>query len=350
MFENIIKNKIKSQKEIVQISEELKKQNRKIVTRNGAFDILHSGHILSLAEAKDQGDILIVLLNSDKSVGIYKGPQHPINCQEDRAETLSALTAVDYVVIFNELTPNKILLKIRPDIHCVGSDWGSGAIERMAVEKNGGKIYTLKHIDGKSTSEIIQKISEQTQQPPVKAIFLDRDGIINENQPEYLHRIEDFKFLPGVIEGLKKLSKTEFKIIIVTNQSGIARGYFTENDLEKLHNWMLKFLKDNGVRIDGIYYCPHHPNIGNEKYMKKCNCRKPNAGLILQAAKDFGINLSKSWLIGDNVQDILAGKRANLKTIFLGETKQGDFEKLKILPNYRANNFLNAVDITWDNC
>ncbi|MHC2995235.1 MAG: D-glycero-beta-D-manno-heptose 1,7-bisphosphate 7-phosphatase [Candidatus Atribacteria bacterium] len=337
--------KIKTQKEIIELLPDLKKQNKKIVTYNGVFDILHSGHIKSLQEAKRQGDILIILLNSDKSVKSYKGFQRPINCEKDRAKVLSALTAVDYIVTFNELTPNKILSKIKPDIHCVGADWGKGSIEEKIVKRQGGEIHVLKQKTGMSTSGIIEKISKLGQRPIVRAIFLDRDGVINENEPEFTHQIKDFKFLPSVIEGLKRLSQTEFKIIIITNQSGIARGYFTEGDLKKLHHWMLEFLKNKGIRIDKIYYCPHHPDFGSKEYRKKCHCRKPNLGMIQQTVKDFDISLNDSWLVSDDVRDILMGRKANLKTIFLGSDKNKNFNRLDVLPHHFARNFLDVVSI-----
>ena len=168
-----------------------------------------------------------------------------------------------------------------------------------------------------------------------KAVFLDRDGTININDPSHLYRIEDFKFTPYAISALKKLSKSDYKIIIVTNQSGIGRGYYTEEDLEKLHQWMLKELKNKGIRIDKIYHCPHVPE-------DKCLCRKPNIGMLLRAVKDFNISLNDSWLVGDDEKDIIMGRRANVKTIKLGEKMP---ESLRLEPNYYAKNLLEAVRI-----
>jgi len=328
--------KVKNQKEILKIIKVLKKKGKKIVALSGSFDILHFGHIKSLKEAKTQGDVLIVLLNSDKSVKSYKGPQRPINSQKERAEVLSALDCVDYVTIFNELTPVEILKKIKPDVFCNDSDWGKNCIERKTVEENGGKIHLLKRL--KSSSELIKKILALYSKPSIRAVFLDRDGTLNVNQPPYLHKIEDFKLTPLAIPALKKLSKTDYKIIIITNQSGIGRGYFKEKDLKKLHQWMEESFKKKGVRIDKIYYCPHIPG-------DNCSCRKPKTGLPLQAVKDFNISLSKSWLIGDDVRDILMGRNINIKTIFLGTKKNKDFSKLKVSPHYLAKNLLEAVNI-----
>lgn len=315
----MFKTKIKTQKEIVTIVESLRKQNKKIVTCNGSFDVLHQGHFQRLQEAKKQGDILIVCLNSDESVRAYKGPSRPINKEAARLKNLAELDYVDYLVVFEELNPKSILAKIKPDIHCVGKDWGENCVEREVVEQNGGKIHVAEWLEGLSTSKLIDT-------PTVKAVFLDRDGVININNPEYVHKIEDFKFAPGVIPALQKLSQSDYKIIIATNQSGIGRGYFTENDLGKLHQWMLDEFKKEKIRIDKIYHCPHSPN-------DNCSCRKPKTGMLEKAVQDFGVNLSKSWVIGDSERDVQMGKEANLKTILLSQDAKDLPEAVKIILN-----------------
>lgn len=150
--------KIKSLEEIVEISNSLKKQNKVIVTTNGSYDILHAGHVWSLQDAKDQGDILIVGLNSDKSVKAYKSSDRPIIQEEYRAEMLAALECVDYVFIFDELNPINFVNKIKPNIHANSADYGEDCVEKDAVVTNGGKLYLLKKHDGISTSNIIDKI------------------------------------------------------------------------------------------------------------------------------------------------------------------------------------------------
>lgn len=330
-----MKNKIKSQKEIIKLVQSLKKQGKKIVTLNGSFDILHLGHIQFLQEAKLQGDILIVLLNSDQSIRNYKGSKRPIIPQKDRAQTLASLECVDFVTIFNQLTPKKILGKIKPDIYCQGRDWGKDCVEREIVEKNGGKIHLLKWSKGLSTTKLINKISVAYSSPSVKAVFLDRDGTINLNEPKYVHQKESFKFIPGIISALQKLSKTDYKIIILTNQSGVGRGYFKEIDLRKLHRWMLKELEKKGIKIDEIYYCPHHPG-------DNCSYRKPRTGMLMKAVRDFDISLNESWVVGDDDKDIIMGRAANVKTIKIGKRIS---KKLKIRPHYYAKNLLEAVEI-----
>jgi len=332
-----MKYKFKTQSELVKIVRLLKKQHKKVVTFNGSFDVLHSGHIGSIREAKNQGDALIILLNSDRSVKNYKGPLRPIMPQAERAELLTALEDVDYVTIFDEINPIKILGKIKPDVHCNGSDWGRNCVEREIVEKDGGRLHILKWKKGKSTSLIIEKIVKVFSQKTIKAVFLDRDGTINKNKEGYISKIEDFELTPYALKALRKLSKTDYKLIIITNQSGIGRGYYKLEEFYKFNDWVLKYLKKQGIRIDQVYFCPHHPK-------DFCDCRKPNIGMLLKATRDFGISLNDSWIIGDDERDIIMGRSANLKTIKLGQKIK--FSKLQ--PNFYASNLLKAANVILD--
>lgn len=137
-----------------------------------------------------------------------------------------------------------------------------------------------------------------------KAVFLDRDGVINEDSG-YVSKISDFKFINGVFEALSGFKKFGYLLIIVTNQSGIARGFYTLDDFEKLNKFMLDEFTKNGVFIDKVYFCPHSPE-------ENCECRKPKAGMILQGLKEFDINPQNSILIGDKISDIEAANAANL--------------------------------------
>ena len=152
--------KIKTREEIENIAKELKQQGKKIVTCNGCFDILHIGHIKFLTEAKEQGDILIVGLNSDSSVKENKGPDRPINNEDNRAALLSVLEMIDYITIFNEKTPIPLLETIKPNIHCNGEDYGENCIEAKTVKKNKGIIHIIKIVKGYSTTNTLDKIKE----------------------------------------------------------------------------------------------------------------------------------------------------------------------------------------------
>ena len=149
-----------------------------------------------------------------------------------------------------------------------------------------------------------------------KAIFFDRDGVLNE-EVGYLHEVEKFHWIDGAKETIKLCNEKNIAAIVVTNQSGVARGFYTEDDVKKIHAFMQDDLKKIGAHIDAFYYCPHHPEGTVEIYRKVCDCRKPKAGMIFQAAKDFNIDLEKSILIGDSQRDIESAKNAGLaKGIF----------------------------------
>ena len=172
------------------------------------------------------------------------------------------------------------------------------------------------------------------------AIFIDRDGTINE-EIGYLHKIEDWQWCPGAIDSLIKLSKTKYRIIIITNQAGIARGYYSHYDVYKLHSWFYNEIKIRKGRIDAIYFCPHHSQFGE---LRNCGCRKPKPGMIFQAEKDMNLNLNSSWLIGDKVSDVEAGKKGGLRTILLSCPKTKEFVDNSSYADYSEINLKSAID------
>ena len=153
-----------------------------------------------------------------------------------------------------------------------------------------------------------------------KAIFLDRDGTINK-YVGFLRKEEEFELLPGVAEAIKKINRSGYLAIVVTNQPVIARGEVTYSQLENIHNKMETLLGMEGAYLDGIYFCPHHPHSGYEGEVKElkidCDCRKPKPGMLLKAAQDLNIDLSQSYIVGDGENDIKAGKAAGCKTVLL---------------------------------
>lgn len=144
-----------------------------------------------------------------------------------------------------------------------------------------------------------------------KAAFIDRDGVINEER-NYVYRIADFVLIPGVIEGLSLLRDAGYRLIVVTNQAGIARGIYDHAEMERLHCYLREQLRAYGVVLDAIYFCPHHPAGNVKEFAVECVCRKPAPGMLLQAQKDFDLDLAASVLIGDKVGDVQAGKRAGV--------------------------------------
>ena len=168
-----------------------------------------------------------------------------------------------------------------------------------------------------------------------RAVFLDRDGVINKKAPEgdYIKNWDEFEFLPGVEKAIRTFNENGFLVIIVSNQRGIARGLMTEEDLKEIHSKMREELAKDGAVIDGIYYCPHDLD-------DHCGCRKPAPGLLLEAAKEHNVDLSQSWMIGDQESDIEAGRRAGCKTILISNAISR-FEKNE--PELMAETLLEAA-------
>lgn len=148
-----------------------------------------------------------------------------------------------------------------------------------------------------------------------KAVFLDRDGVINDGTLYYTYRPTDFKLNPGVTDGLRLLQNAGYKLIVVTNQGGVAKGEYSETDIAATHTYMLKLLADAKVHIDGVYYCSHHSDIA------PCSCRKPAPGMILTAIAEHGIDPARSVLIGDSKRDIEAAEAAGVKGIKIGKNE-----------------------------
>ena len=148
-----------------------------------------------------------------------------------------------------------------------------------------------------------------------RAAFLDRDGTIN-REKDYLHRIDEFEFLPGVPEAVRALNEAGFLVVVVSNQSGVGRGYYTEDDVDLLHRHIAAELAKYGARVDAWFYCPHHPE-GRGSYALACRCRKPLPGMLLEAAGRYDIDLAASVMIGDKLVDMEAGLAAGCRTILL---------------------------------
>ncbi|PLR32875.1 D-glycero-beta-D-manno-heptose-1,7-bisphosphate 7-phosphatase [Chimaeribacter californicus] len=147
----------------------------------------------------------------------------------------------------------------------------------------------------------------------VPAIFLDRDGTLNVDHG-YVHEIDNFQFIEGVIEACHTLKQMGFALVVVTNQSGIARGMFTEDQFMQLTEWMDWSLADRDVDLDGIYFCPHHPEGSVEAYRQECECRKPHPGMLLSAQQELNIDMAASYMVGDKPEDMQAGLTAGVGT------------------------------------
>lgn len=175
------------------------------------------------------------------------------------------------------------------------------------------------------------------------AVFLDRDGVLIRNIP-YLSDPDRIELLPGVPEALRILKKQGFLLIVVTNQSGIARGFLDEARLKMIHSTIRTKLGQKGTDIDAIYYCPHLPNAPIREYAVSCDCRKPKPGLLLQASRDYDIDLTRSFLIGDSETDILAGKAAGCITILINNVnKKLHHRRSRKNPDFTVKSFHEAA-------
>ena len=171
-----------------------------------------------------------------------------------------------------------------------------------------------------------------------KALFLDRDGVINVEK-YYLYKRSDFEFIDGIFELCKYYQDLGYLIVIVTNQSGIAREYYSQEDFLKLTSWMVAAFKKHGITISKVYFCPHHPDISGE-----CSCRKPKPGMILKAAKEFDIDLTKSILIGDKERDIESALNAGIEKTYL-------FNPPYDIKSSKATKIIRKFDEIWkDKC
>jgi D-glycero-D-manno-heptose 1,7-bisphosphate phosphatase len=148
------------------------------------------------------------------------------------------------------------------------------------------------------------------------AVFLDRDGTICE-EVGYIDSIERLQLIPRSAAAIKLLNDRGFKVVMVTNQSGVARGFFPEEFLEELHAELRRQLGEEGAQLDGIYFCPHHPDEGKARYLQVCDCRKPASGLLLQAAQDLSLDLSTAYMIGDHFSDVECAQRVGAQGILL---------------------------------
>ena len=364
-----MREKIKSREELAHLCEVFRKQNKKIGFTSGVFDLIHAGHVDYLEKAKGMCDVLIVGINSDASVKEYKGESRPFTPQDERAGIVAGFEAVDYVFIFDERRNKKNIELLKPDYYIKAGDYSRGELTSgEVIEKLGGEVKLVEKSFPTSTSTFIGKIRgvsriiEETRQGvgfptssvekvveegdavhfsriPARvslAIFLDRDGTINEDVG-YLHEPEKLKFLPNVFEGVRKMRDMGYKIVVITNQSGIGLGYFTNEDFYSVNTKMLKGFSAAGITLSKIYFCPHSKDEG-------CECRKPGTALIERARSDLNLDITRSYIIGDSTLDIEAGKRAGAKTILVRTGFGGSDGNFNAAPDYTADDLLDAAN------
>jgi len=298
-----------------------KAAGRRIGFTCGSFDLLHAGHVQYLAAARDLCDRLIVAVNSDASVGRYKNPLRPIVPERERMYVIAGLAAVDAVTVLEDDRPLPLLLRWKPDLYIKGGDYQADELRSGDdVRAYGGKVEVIRPGFNTSSSKVIERIgalSAHTEPEAASAeaarglVLLDRDGTLIRNVP-FLHDPARVEILPGVIEGLAKLQAAGLRLAIVSNQQGIGLGYFTIQDFISVNQALLRELGARGIRISKIYFCPH-------SLAEQCSCRKPAAGMVIRAMRDFNTAPEQTFLIGDSDEDMQAGAAAGCRTVRAGE-------------------------------
>ena len=339
-----MQGKIVTREELVRLREELRSAGKRVGFTSGVFDIVHPGHVEYLEQARAQVDVLLVGLNSDSSVKANKGETRPIVPQRARAEVIAGMQAVDYVFIFSERNNNLNIELIKPDVYLKAGDYSPDQLtSKKIVESYGGEVKLVPFRAGLSTTEIIEKISlmaqsEEGQQIVYEqrpAIFVDRDGTINEHV-EYLSDPKLFREIPGGLAALARLRGLGYRIIVVTNQPGIGLGYFSREDLFAVNREMLKQASQAGCAIDKIYFCSHSK-------ADNCECRKPSPYFLKRAEQELNIDLSKSFMIGDMSPDIQFGKNGGCRTVLVKTGRGGEDGICQVAPDYEAPNLAEAA-------
>lgn len=181
-----------------------------------------------------------------------------------------------------------------------------------------------------------------------RAVFLDRDGTINE-EVGYLRDLTMLRLVPGAAGAIRRLNDADYQVIVVTNQSGVARGYFPESQVHEAHDLLARLLQQEGAQLDAIYFCPHHPSAGNSRYTGPCDCRKPGTGLLDRAARERSIDLSRSFMVGDKWSDVELGQRAGCRSVLVrtgfAHDDPGNVRPPQVQdPDFVAHDLAEAVD------
>lgn len=346
-----IQEKIKTREELGSIVASLRNDGKKVGFTSGAFDILHSGHVIFLQKTKEYCDILIVGINTDESVQEYKGSGRPIVPESARVNLVASLESVDYVFTFSERRNRVNLETLKPNYYIKADDYKKGEMTSSdAVERYGGESLILPMEEGFSTTNIIKKIAKiyggkvnddidesvkagNEKREPQKAVFLDRDGTINE-EIEYLHEPEKFKLTPHAGEGVKMMQEMGYKIVVVSLQAGIGLGYFTKEDFFKVNQEMFKQLKPFNIIIDKIYFATHS---------KTANGENAKVSLLERARQELDLDLKQCVVIGDKTGDLAVGDKFGCRKIGLMTGHALKDKQYDVKADYIAEDLLGAA-------
>lgn len=321
---------INSKRKLKSLIHELGLKNLKIGAISGGFDIFHDGHKLALEFSSDQVDRLFVLVNSDKSIRTYKGINRPYNTYSQRVNLLDKKFPKNIYVKINDLTPNNLLEKIRPNIYFLSQEWSKSPVELKVLSKIDCKIISHPQIEGVSTTTI-----SNDQVKSNSAIFFDRDGTINKDHG-YINKENMIEISKKNLETLKKFAQFPYLLFITTNQSGVAKKLISRKEFFKVNNQIVQKIENYGGRIDKTYY-DFSSSVNPSKY------RKPNIGMVLRAVKEFDISLVNSWVIGDKDSDVEMGKNCNMRTILI-ENNQYEYKSI-LKPDYKVRDLSQAYEI-----
>lgn len=279
-------------------------------------------------------DSALIVANEDGSVEKW------LSKEEERKEFYKNRVNAGIHILSSKVLDRKIVTqKIDLDRQILKPFAGTGKMyiyDSPEYVRDMGTLERYKEVCKDYDKGIVEARSLANRQ---KAIFLDRDGTINE-YVGFLKSIEELKLIPGVTQAIKKMHEAGYLVIVVTNQPVIARGEVSIDELSQIHNKIETLLGMEGTYLDDIYYCPHHPHKGyageRKEYKINCKCRKPKAGMLIEAAKRYNIDLSKSWMVGDGENDILAGKNAGCNTalITLDKKYYGQTKTVKSLKDF----------------
>jgi D-glycero-D-manno-heptose 1,7-bisphosphate phosphatase len=280
----------------------------------------------------------------------YKDPGRPIIGEAERAFAVAALQCVDWVTFHDERRMRDTLEILKPTYYIKGGDYTPEQLtSRDVVEAHGGEVRILPLMPGLSTTGVIEKIVAaygvlaarvplaNGDPSPRPCVFLDRDGVLNE-EVHFLKEPKEMRMIAGVGEALARLRAAGFRLVVVTNQSGIGLGYLTEKDFLHCNSALLTQVARAGGAIDKFYFSPY-------SYADDAPCRKPGTAMIEAAATDLNLDLSRSWIVGDRASDIACGKAAGLKTVLVhtGSLKRGD--PCDPEPDFRCADLGEAADI-----
>lgn len=290
----------------------------------GAFDVMHAGHAQYLAEAQSLCDRLLVAVNSDASIQRYKNPLRPINPWSERAFVVASLACADAVTVLDEDRPLPLILRWKPDLYIKGGDYASSSLRSAAaVEAYGGRAVVIPVQFGTSTTAMFERIQALALHAkpedagatgkPRGLVLLDRDGTLVKDACFEPLQIE---LLPGVIDGLRELQQSGYKLCLVSNQQGIGLGYFGYRDFIDGNQKLLRELGRAGISIAKVYFCPH-------SMADSCDCRKPQPGMLLRAMREQGVDASHCFVIGDSRQDVEAAERAGCRAYYVGKPQAG---------------------------